>query len=138
MSRSILSRLFSRFGRGSSSRASVVSPSLRPPSSRSACLTQLRIVCSDGSNSRASDRTLRPLGTSSTICCLHSGGYRPLLSAMTHLPVWPKGKGVRHSGATPVDGKPRPAPLSGRCRSRIVGTLTLCASEKGSAWSFRI
>ena len=102
MSRSILSRLTSRFSRLISLRASVVRPSLRRPSSRSACLTQFRIVCSDGSNSRATDPGLRPALTSSTTRSLYSGGYRPLLlPAMIHLLGWTQWKGVRHSGATP-------------------------------------
>ena len=46
--------LFSRRNRRSSSRSAVVSPSLRRPSSRSACRTEFRIVWADGSNSLAS------------------------------------------------------------------------------------
>ena len=52
-------------------------------------------------NSRTSDPALRPDLTSSTICSLYSGGYRPPLPAMTHLLGWPKGKGIRHSRASP-------------------------------------
>ena len=44
----------SRRRRLSSSRSAVVRPSARRPSSRSACATQLRIACADGSNSFAS------------------------------------------------------------------------------------
>src|ERR1700731_4755546 len=44
----------SRRRRPSSSRSTVVGPSTRRPSSRSACATQLRIACADGSNSFAS------------------------------------------------------------------------------------
>ncbi len=102
MSRSIRSRLFCRCRRSSSIRASVVSPSLRRPSAKSACLTQLRIVCSEGSNSRASDPGLRPAVTNSTICSSYSGGYRPLLPALAHLLRSPKWKGVRLSGTTPA------------------------------------
>ena len=58
MARSIRRRFTSRFSSLSSLRASVVRPSLRSPSSRSACLTQFRIVCSEGSNSRARDNAL--------------------------------------------------------------------------------
>ena len=71
MSRSILSRLTSRFSSLISLRASVVSPSLRRPSSRSAC-SQFRIVCADGSNSRAKDPGLRPALASSTIRSLYT------------------------------------------------------------------
>ena len=74
------SRLISRSLRSMSSRICVVSPSLRRPSSRSACLTQFRMVCSVGSNSRASEPGLRPLRTNSMICSLYSGGYRPCCS----------------------------------------------------------
>ena len=54
ISRSNLSWRISRRRRLSSSRSAVVRPSARPPSSRSACATQLRIACADGSNSFAS------------------------------------------------------------------------------------
>jgi hypothetical protein len=47
-------------GRMSSSRSAVVRPSSRRPLSRSACATQLRIACADGSNSLASSSGLRP------------------------------------------------------------------------------
>ena len=73
MSRSILSRLFSRRSSRILLRVSVVRPSPRTPSSMSACLTQLRMVWSDGSNSRASDAGLRPDRTSSTIRSFTSG-----------------------------------------------------------------
>ena len=52
ISRSCRSWRFSRRSRWSSFRSCVVRPSSRRPSSRSACSTQLRIVCADGSNSR--------------------------------------------------------------------------------------
>ena len=42
-------------------------PSARRPSSRSACTTQLRIACADGSNSRAKSSGVRPARTSSII-----------------------------------------------------------------------
>ena len=60
MSRSIRSCRTSRFNWHNSCRSSVVSPSLRTPSSRSACLTQVRIAPAEGSNSRASSSGLRP------------------------------------------------------------------------------
>ena len=50
ISRSNLSWRISRRRRLSSSRSAVVRPSARRPSSRSACATQLRIACADGSN----------------------------------------------------------------------------------------
>ena len=69
------SRLFSRLSCRSSSRSSVVSPSLRRPSSRSACLTQFRIAPDEGSNSFANSSIDRPDRTKSTICRRNSGGY---------------------------------------------------------------
>ncbi len=54
ISRSSFSYRFSRRRRRSSPRSSVVRPSLRRPSSRSAWPTQLRIAPAEGSNSRAS------------------------------------------------------------------------------------
>jgi len=54
-------------------------PSLRRPSSRSACATQLRIDCAEGSNSLARWYGLRPDRTSSRIGCRYSEGYRLLL-----------------------------------------------------------
>src|SRR5271167_2445373 len=67
---------FSRRKRVSSWRSSVVSPSLRRPSSRSACATQLRIEVEVVSNSLARSSALRPARTSSTIRCRYSGAYR--------------------------------------------------------------
>jgi hypothetical protein len=52
-----------------------ISPSLRRPSSRSACLTQFRIAPSEGSNSRANSPGVLPDRTNSTICRRDSGGY---------------------------------------------------------------
>src|SRR5690606_26476045 len=77
ISRSSFSCRFSRRRRRSSSRSSVVRPS-RPPSSTSACRIQLRIVCSPGSNSRASSATLRPARCNSIICRRNSGEYSRL------------------------------------------------------------
>ena len=74
MSRSSLSCSLSRLRRRNSLRAEVVSPSPPCRSSRSACLTHLRIVCSVGANSRARDRALRPFLTSLTTSSLNSGG----------------------------------------------------------------
>lgn len=75
ISRSSRSLRTSRRSRRNSSRSAVVVPSLRRPSSRSACLTQLRIDCAEGSNSRARWSGLRPDRTRSTICCRYSAGY---------------------------------------------------------------
>src|SRR6266540_5031879 len=75
ISRSSFSRAFSRRSRASSSRSSVRRPSVRVPSSSSACLTQFRIDCADGSNSRARSCALRPARTSRTICCRNSPEY---------------------------------------------------------------
>ena len=52
----------------------------------------VRIACSEGSNSRASEPGLRPARASSTSRSRYSGGYRPALAATTHLPGWPNGK----------------------------------------------
>ena len=75
-----------RFSSSSSLRAVVVSPPLRRPASRSACLTKLRNVCTEGSDSRASDPGLRPALTSPTISARNSGEYRcPPAPDMAHL-----------------------------------------------------
>jgi hypothetical protein len=57
-------------------------PSLRWPSSRSACLIQPWMVAAHGSNSLASASTLRPVRASSTICPLNSAGYGFLVLGM--------------------------------------------------------
>ena len=51
----------------------VVGLSSRRPSSRSACATQLRIACAEGSNSFASCSGVRPARISSIICRRNSG-----------------------------------------------------------------
>ncbi len=79
ISRSILSRSLFRLSRSNSSRTSVFSPPARRPSSRSACLTQFRIVCSEGAKSCASEAGVRPALTSLTNSSLISGGYRPTM-----------------------------------------------------------
>jgi hypothetical protein len=60
---------------GTSSSSSTVSPSVRRPSSRSACLIQFRIDCPVGSNSRARSSGLRPAHPRSTICRRNSAEY---------------------------------------------------------------
>ena len=65
ISRSIRSCLFSRRRRRSSSCSGRLGPSRRTPSSRSACITQLRTVWPEGSNSWASESGLRPVRTNS-------------------------------------------------------------------------
>ena len=75
ISRSRFSCRFSRRSRPSSFRSVLVNPSARRPSSRSACLTQLRIDCAVGSNSRPSSSGALPARTSSTIRARYSGGY---------------------------------------------------------------
>ena len=72
ISRSWRSRRFSRFSRRSSSRSAPVNPSARRPASRSACATQFRIACAEGSNSRDSSSGVRPAPTSSIICARNS------------------------------------------------------------------
>ena len=76
MSRSIRRRLISRLAWRNSWRSNVVNPSLRCPSSKSACLTHLRIADAEGSNSRASASGDRPERTNPTISRGNSGGYR--------------------------------------------------------------
>src|SRR5262245_16685057 len=108
MSRSTLSWRFSRRKRWSSWRSAEVNPSARRPSSRSACATQLRIVCAVGSNSRSNSSGVRPARTRSTICRRNSGAYGahflPLLGIgglLRH-----KSSGVHETGSTSVDGLP--------------------------------
>ena len=74
ISRSIRSCRFSLRRRTSSLRSSVVNPSLRLPSSRSAWATQLWIDCAMGSNSLANASELLPALTSSTMRRRNSGG----------------------------------------------------------------
>ena len=75
ISRSCFSRRFSRRKRRSSSCSAVVRPSLRWPDDSSACWTQFRIICDDGSNSCPSSSGVRPDRISSIICRRNSGGY---------------------------------------------------------------
>ncbi len=75
ISRSSFSCRFSRRSWPSSSRSVLVNPSARRPSSKSACLTQLRIDCAVGSNSRPRSSGALPARTSSTIRARYSGGY---------------------------------------------------------------
>ena len=56
-------------------RSSVVSPSLRRPSSRSNCRTQFPIACAEGSNCRDSSSGVLPARTISTIRLRYSNGY---------------------------------------------------------------
>src|SRR5208337_670918 len=70
---------FSRRSRLSSSRSSLVSPSVRRPSSRSARFTQLRIELPVTSNSRASSEIGRPPRTNSTTRRRYSGAYGGLV-----------------------------------------------------------
>src|SRR5512134_1030837 len=90
ISRSSLSCLFSRRSFTSSSRSALVNRSLRLPLSASACASQLRIVCSEGSNSSASSFTLRPDRTRSTIFWRNSNGYGCLVLRIPGLPHFPK------------------------------------------------
>src|SRR5207253_9180934 len=87
ISRSSFSRAFSRRSRASSSRSSLFKPSVRLPSSSSARLTQFRIACADGSNSRPSSSALRPVLTSRTSSCCNSAEYRfrfPIVNSSQH------------------------------------------------------
>ena len=75
MSRSSRRVLTSRRRRRTSSRSSVVRPSARWPSSRSAYVSQLRIVWADGSNCRPSSSGERPERASSMSRARSCGGY---------------------------------------------------------------
>ena len=74
ISRSSRNARFSRLSRVSSSRSLVVNPSLRAPSSSSACLIHFRIALADGSNSCASSLIDRPAPASSIIRRRYSAG----------------------------------------------------------------
>src|SRR5690242_10874382 len=75
ISRSSLSWRFSRRSLVSSSRSGLVTPSSRLPSSRSACASQLRMVCAEGSNCLDSSSGVRPARTRATIFRRNSAGY---------------------------------------------------------------
>src|SRR2546425_656877 len=75
ISRSSRRALTSRRRRRTSSRSSVVRPSERRPSSRSAWRSQFRIVCADGSNCRPSSSGVRPVRASSTSRARSCVGY---------------------------------------------------------------
>ena len=66
-----------------SSRSCVVSPSVLRPSSRSACTTQLRIDCADGSNSSANSSGLLPTRTSPKTSASASGASYRLCGVQT-------------------------------------------------------
>src|SRR5207247_4748503 len=98
ISRSSRRTLFSRRSLLSSSRSSVVSPSERRPSSRSACLTQFRIACAVGSNCFASDSGDLPERTSSTRRRRYSGVYGWWLFGIVELPFPPLVRFPRNRG----------------------------------------
>jgi hypothetical protein len=79
---------FSRRNRVSSSRSALVRLSWRLPESRSACATQFRIVCSDGSNSAASSAGLRPERTIDTSRRRNSGEYDLRLPCCRRFGMW--------------------------------------------------
>ena len=98
---------FSRRSRRSSSRSAVVSPSRRP-SSTSAWFTQLRIVWSDGSNSRLSSPGVRTGPTTQPGTALLSSAQHPYLGLQSQvLPVSTKA-GQHTNTANP------PNPIIGR------------------------
>jgi len=79
IARSSRSERTSRRSWRSSSRSALVRPSSPAPPSRSACRTQFRMACDDGSYSSASDSGLRPAATSATSRRRSSGEYGGLL-----------------------------------------------------------
>src|SRR2546425_253628 len=79
----------SRRSRRTSSRSSVVRPSVRSPASRAACFTQFRIAWAEGSNWRANSSGVRPLRTNSTIRCRNSGAYGRWLFGIVDAPFRP-------------------------------------------------
>src|SRR5262249_31094667 len=99
ISRSSRSVAFSRLRRCNSLRSSVVRPSLRRPSSRSAWRTQFEMHWAVGSNSRARSDGDRPARTSSTIRRRYSSGYGlrdfAIVDSYHH-----KGVRVHETGAT--------------------------------------
>src|ERR1700687_3948904 len=68
------SRCTSRRSRVSSPRSSLVKPSLRRPSSRSACLSQLRRLCPETPSSLASSSGLRPARSARTASVREASG----------------------------------------------------------------
>ncbi len=100
ISRSSRSWRFSRRSRPSSSRSTVVNPSSRRPSSRSACRTQLRIAPAEHSNSRANSVGVRPPRTNSTICCRYSAANDRTFFDIRTPPA--HSLGVHQIGSTPT------------------------------------
>lgn len=65
-------------------------------------MTQSRIVCSEGSNLPRQRPRATPAPHQLDHMLPYSGGYRPLLSVMVHLPGWPEGNVSVIAGATPA------------------------------------
>src|SRR2546422_4082253 len=99
----------SRRSRRSSSRSSVVRPSVRSPASRAACFIQFRIAWADGSNWRANSSGVRPLRTSSMSRCRNSGGYGRWLLGIVDAPFRPNDGVSTKPGAASTDRRNRPA-----------------------------
>jgi hypothetical protein len=114
MSRSVCGCRTWRRTRVSSSRSAVVGPSFPGsglPASIAARATQLRIVCAEHANSRASCDGLRPAATSSIIGWRNSGGMAVVIGHRGLLLL--QGSGVHESGATPATLSPvRRMPLT--------------------------
>jgi len=80
---------------------------LATPPSRSACLTQLRIACADGSNSLPSSSGEHFARASSTNCRRYSGGYGGRDRGIAN-PFTPKGDSVHGAGSTSFSFSSRP------------------------------
>src|SRR5213594_1314534 len=94
----------SRRRRRSSSRSSVVRPSIRSPASRAACFIQFRIAWADGSNWRANSSGVRPLRTSSMSRCRNSAGYGRWLFGIVDAPFRPNHGVSTKPGQLQLDG----------------------------------
>src|SRR5579871_1040616 len=108
ISRSSRKMRFSRRKRRSSSCSSLVSPSLRLPASRSACLSHKRSVSTLMPSSRAITVCGLPLVRANWIASArNSGGYADFrcVIRITSLGLYPKSTGVHQSGSTSEDSQ---------------------------------
>ena len=132
ISRSCCRRRFSLRRRRSSSRSADVSPSVRVPASRSTCLIQLRMVCSEGSNSVASSPMERPALASSIICRRNAGGVGWACSWHGDLFSLDKGKIVHQTGLIPPQGASLSPPLGEMAEGQRGPVYRACSFRKTS------